>query len=411
VFKSALESLKIKISKDGEADAIGGYYSLHNLDNKTVTRSDARNAYYDTVKSRPNLKLIPQRQVTKLITKNVKGVPTVTAVEYAASANGPRTTVTVNVEAIMAAGALHTPQLLQLSGIGDSKLLSQYGIKTVVDLPAVGYNLQDHPQIVVVTQMNFPLSLNNLTTNATFAAESLALYKSKLTGPYSTSTGDLLLFIPAKNYTSAASSIASTASSTDSSTYLTADTPSTVKAGYAQQYAGLTSALTDQNTAFLETIFADGTIVLSLQHPFSRGSVKINSTDPFAPAILDAGLLRNPIDVKLLTEAVGFARKLYATPPMAALSPVELVPGTSTTTDAQLEAYIRANVATLYHPVGTCKMGKKSLGGVVDEEYLVYGTSNLRVVDASVFPELIATHTQQTVYALAEKAAYAIAGV
>lgn len=186
--------------------------------------------------------------------------------------------------------------------------------------------------------------------------------------------------------------------------------PACVAKGYAKQYASLNQKLTSKDAAFLEIIWADGVVVLGLQHPYSRGSVKASSSNIFDAPVADAGFLRNPLDVTLLREGVHFARKLVQAPGIAELAPVEVAPGTNVTSSADIDAFIKGSASTLYHPAGSCKMGPREEGGVVDGELKVYGVQGLRVVDASVMPILPASHTMTTVYAVAEKAADIIRG-
>jgi len=150
---------------------------------------------------------------------------------------------------------------------------------------------------------------------------------------------------------------------------------------------------------------------LGLQHPYSRGSVKAPSKSIFDAPIADAGFLRNPLDTILLREAVRFSRRLVAQPSIAELKPFEAVPGANVTSDADIDAYVKNSASTLWHPAGSCRLAKREIGGVVDGELKVYGIDGLRVVDASVFPMLPATHTMTTVYAIAERAADIIKGV
>lgn len=326
-------------------------------------------------------------------------------------------------EVIVAAGSLHTPQLLQISGIGDPALLASIEVPTVVDLPAVGQSLHDHVYVMVVnareclvpaaidTKLTFK-SVNTsltqtaeLTSNATFAAEARAQYETEKRGPLTSPTGDFLLFLPLLTYTNASASIHAAALASDAALSLPSDVPAEVASGYAASYSSLNAKLLANDSAFLEVIWADGVMFLGLQHPYSRGSVKAASSSVFDAPVADAGFLRNPLDTMLLREALRFSRRLIAQPSIAALNPFEAVPGTNVTSDADIDLYIKNSASTLWHPAGSCKMGKKDQGGVVDGDLKVYGIEGLRVVDASVLPMLPASHTMTTVYAVAEKAA------
>lgn len=247
------------------------------------------------------------------------------------------------------------------------------------------------------------LTSSDLTSDADVAADALAEYKANKTGPYTTPTGDFLLFLPLTNYTNATSSIVSTAGAQTAAEYLPADTPAEVVAGYEKQLSVLNDRLARTDSANLELIWDAGTVVLGLEHPYSRGSVRAASSSIFDAPVASPGYLSNPVDLQVLVEAVKFSRTLRNTQAIQTLQPVEILPGASVVSDADIETFVRANLGTLYHPAGSCKMGPKEEGGVVGTDLKVYGTSNLRVVDASVFPLLPASHTMTAVYAVAEK--------
>jgi choline dehydrogenase-like flavoprotein len=230
-------------------------------------------------------------------------------------------------------------------------------------------------------------------------------YTDSKTGPLTSPTAEFLLFLPLSTYSNATQAILSQAVAAGPSASLPKDVPAEVARGYAAQFAILNKKLQAQDSAVMEFIWADGVVVSALQHPFSRGQVKAASSNAFDAPIADSGYLRNEVDVALLREAVRFARKLVGTPDIASLNPFEAVPGANVTESADLDAYIRGALSTTYHPAGTCKLGARDLGGVVDNHLRVYGVQGLRVVDASVMPMLPASHTMTTVYAVAEKAA------
>ncbi|KAG8162402.1 hypothetical protein KVR01_008167 [Diaporthe batatas] len=416
----ATKELGIQIPKDqASGQPIGGYFCPHNIDLTKVTRSSAREAYYNTAETRTNLHIVTSQHVTKLITGAANttggyGAPTgvtVTGVEYAASADAPKATVSVKKEAIMAAGPFFTPQILQISGIGDSAHHQEIGVDTVIDLPAVGHNLEDHVLLATVAVVTTDeVTSSTLTSNATFAADAMAEYRAQGTGPYSSPTGDFLLFLPLNTYSNASAQIAADAASTDGTQFLPAGTPAEVVAGYKKQQAILAEKLTADDSAVLELIWDSGVLVIGLQHPFSRGSVKAASSSVFDEPVKSAGQLSHPADMKLLVEAVKYTRVVRNTAAVQKLQPFEVVPGANVTSDADIENFIRQNAATLFHPASSCKLGPREEGGVVGTDLKVYGAANLRIVDASVMPLLPASHTMTTVYAVAEKAADIIKG-
>lgn len=249
-----------------------------------------------------------------------------------------------------------------------------------------------------------------MTSNATFAAAAQKQYDESKSGPLTSPTAEFLLFLPASTYTNATRAILSQAVAAGPSASLPKGVPAEVARGYEAQFAALNKKLESQDSAMLEIIWADGVVVIGLQHPYSRGNVKAASSNVFDAPIADPGFFRNDVDVALLREAVHFARKFVATPAIASLNPFEAVPGANITASADIDDWLRGSASTLYHPAGTCKMGARELGGVVDQQLRVYGVQGLRVVDASVIPILPAAHTMTTVYAIAEKAADIIKG-
>ncbi|KAH7559038.1 hypothetical protein BM1_03975 [Bipolaris maydis] len=416
-------TLGIPINDQATGKAIGGYFCPHNIDRKTETRSSAEEAYYASAQKRPNFHLLASHQVTQILTEKINGMPKVTGVKFAASVGATSQQTKVKKEAILAAGALHTPQLLQVSGIGDPSHLASINISTVVNLPAVGHNLHDHVSVLVVNQRKKSISflenpktdditvnttiltLGAMQSNATLAAEIRKQYDDSRSGPLTTPSGDFLLFLPLSTYSNATKAILSQAISAGPSASLPKDVPTEVARGYQAQFAALNKKLEAKDSAFLELIWADGPLLVGLQHPYSRGHVKAASSSIFDAPIADAGFLRNQVDITLLREGLRFARKLYATPAIASLNPTEIVPGPSVSEDKDIDSWIRGAASTIYHPAGTCKMGPRDQGGVVDQHLHVYGVQGLRIVDASTIPMLPAAHTMTTVYSVAEKAA------
>jgi choline dehydrogenase-like flavoprotein len=263
-----------------------------------------------------------------------------------------------------------------------------------------------NPKLTTKTRtVNAPITINSLTTNATFAAEARAEYASTRRGPLSSPTGDFLLFLPVQTYTNTTTALSALAVAQNASVSLPLSAPPEVRKGYTATHASLAAKIAAPDAAFLEIIWADGAVVLGLQHPFSRGAVAARSASMFDAPAADAGFLRNPLDVALLREGVRFARRFVRADGLAELAAAEVMPGGDVVSDAGLEEWIRGAASTLYHPAGSCRMGRREEGGVVDKELRVYGVQGLRVVDASVMPVLPASHTMTTVYAVAERAA------
>lgn len=247
------------------------------------------------------------------------------------------------------------------------------------------------------------MTSDKLINDAAFQAEAKALYESKHTGPYAGTRFDFLTFMPLKKYSSKAELLYAQAAAQEASQFLEERTPAEVVAGYESQHKLLTDHLLSPFSANLEILWDDGKMLVAIQHPFSRGSVRAASASTFDPPIADPRMLHNPLDMAFMVDGVKFARRLAATKAISVLKPIEIIPGAAAQTDAELIEVIKMKATTFFHPVGTCKLGKRDEGGVVDGQLKVYGIDKLRVVDASVIPILPASHTMATVYAVAEK--------
>lgn len=187
--------------------------------------------------------------------------------------------------------------------------------------------------------------------------------------------------------------------------YLPEDTDPAVMAGYEAQAEHIVKMHKERSTAGQELMYTGGGTGLAsiLLHPLSRGSVQLNSTDPFDDPLVDPRYLSHPSDGQLLVETVKYNRKIMATEALQRTGATETFPGTQLTSDEAILEALKPIITTVWHPAGTCAMMPREIGGVVDSELKVYGVENLRVVDASIMPILPAAHMQGSVYAMAEK--------
>ena len=177
----------------------------------------------------------------------------------------------------------------------------------------------------------------------------------------------------------------------------------TIVAGYAAQKQSLVSRMGRDHVAAYEIINNNaGSLTVSVMHPFSRGTCYISSADPFQPPEIDPRWLTNPVDRQVLVEALRFNRLILAQPSMQELRPAQFVPPLNAD-EAAINRVIDNGIRTEFHPSGTLAMLPLEQGGVVDPHLIVYGTQNLRVVDASIFPLIPAAHLQAVVYGVAEK--------
>ncbi|RYO86799.1 hypothetical protein DL766_000161 [Monosporascus sp. MC13-8B] len=369
----------VEFPSDSGAGRAGVYWFPTFMDPKTVQRSYARTGHYENL-NRSNYDLITESKVKNIALD--EGAATGVVFQRTKLNVTTDFTIKADREVILAAGAIHSPQILQLSGIGPKKILDSAGIDTVVDMPGVGQNFQDHPVL-----------------------------SARITRPYSIAAGNVAAWLgmPAIS-PDRHEDIAAKLDAQDHAAQLPPDTDPTVIAGYEAQMKALAAAIRSPNTAFYSMSLSGSSVPGSgsvLLHSLSRGSVNVNTTDPYdAEPIVDYRALSNPVDTDILVEFIKFARRYHFNTSLAAYGPRETAPGPGVVEDDDIADYVRTTASpTLYHPSGTCAMLPKELGGVVDESLRVYGVGRLRVVDASIIPTLPGGNTCQTVYAIAEKAA------
>ncbi|KAI9798211.1 MAG: hypothetical protein M1825_005402 [Sarcosagium campestre] len=329
-----------------------------------------------------------------------------TGVEFAADGASPRQLVSALREVIFAAGSLHSAQLLQLSGVGPQDLLAKHDIPVNINLPGVGNNLQDHYLVgTFYPYNNVSDSPARLSTNETYNAEARAQYYATKQGPWTAGSPNGVAFPSLPDTTNTTSDILAAVDSQSPSQHLVDDLDPTLVAGFSAQKDRLVELLGQRNIGAWEIINNNiGSLTVSVMHPFSRGTCHINSANPFEPPIVDPRYGSNPVDLDILAAALLFNRRILATPPMQELQPAQFVPPIDADMDAIMQV-IKNGVRTEFHPSGTCAMLPRERGGVVDTSLRVYGTQNLRVVDAGIMPLIPAAHLQAPVYAVAERAA------
>ena len=373
-------------------------------------RSDARDAYYDGVKSRTNYHLLTDNTVSKIIFSGTKA----TGVQYLPTAGGSKLTATASKEVLIAAGGVHTPQILQLSGVGPKSVLTKLGITVVADLPGVGANFQDHPTFTIpyTFSNNDVPNTGTLDTNATYNSQQQALYNSKRQGAYVLPRGISVnsAMIPLCNLTTTANcqQIVSKAKGASPTAYLPVGTDSTVAAGYqAQRTALLNEIGSYSHPSALITWGTGNAVSMFLMAPLSRGTITINSTDANANPVIDWNSMVDPTDFDVMAEAFLKNRAIMTSPAMKPLGATEAAPFDGSVTDrAKIKAAL-AQVATpsQAHQCCTAAMMPQNKGGVVDPNMKVYGFDNLRVIDISVYSTIPAAPPQAIVYGAAEKIA------
>jgi choline dehydrogenase len=345
------------------------------MNQKRGRRWSATNAFLRPVLHRKNLTVLTDAQVMKL---RMNG-RTAEGVEFVHA--GQAQFVQARRETILAAGAIGSPQLLQLSGIGPAEHLQRLGIPVVHELKGVGENLQDHLQIRLQYKVKNVRTLNGIANSWMGKAAMAAEYFLLRTGP---------LTMPPSQAGAFAKSDAS---------------QPTPNIEWHVQPLSL-----DKFGDPLHSFPAITPSVCNLR-PSSRGWVRIKSADPAAYPEIRLNYLSTPEDRKVAIDAMRFTRRIMAARALAKYQPEEYRPGAAIANDDALVKAAGELGTTIFHPVGTCRMGRDPMGvdaAVVDDELRVHGVGRLRVIDASVFPRITSGNTNAPTYVIAEKGARAI---
>ena len=337
-------------------------------------RSSSATAFLTPALSRPNLTVISGAHTSRVLFEGQRTV----GVEWIE--NGKVRQAIAKREVILSAGALQTPQILQLSGIGSEKLLAAHGIPLKVDAPEVGQNLQDHYQMRVIVRLREKVSLNDQVRNPVKLTLMGLQWLLKASGPLTVGAGQ-------------------------------------VGGGACTRYAengrpdvqfNVMPLSVDRPCAPLHS-YSGFTASVWQCHPKSRGNVRIKSIDPFEQPHIDPNYFGEDADRKVIVEGVKILRKIYSQPSYRDLWDTEVIPGEDVQTDEQIWDYVRHNGGTVFHCVGTCRMGSDA-GAVVDPDLRVRGVENLRVIDASVMPQITSANTNAPTLMIAEKGAASILG-
>ncbi|KAI8649699.1 GMC-OxRdtase-N domain-containing protein [Fusarium keratoplasticum] len=377
------------------------------VDARSRTRSSARINHYERVKaSRENYHILAENTAARVLFDDKKAI----GVEYLPTNGGDTLTVYASKEVILAAGAIHTTQVLQLSGIGPRKLLDDLGIRIISELPGVGANFQDHPSLSIPYNFanNVVPNAGTLETNATYDAEQRDLYITAKEGAYTIVRGlsTTLANPPLRNTTSDWKAIVSSARVTDPTTHLPSDTHHSVKEGYRAQRKLILSQLEGPDVPVGLIHWTTGnSATITFLKPLSRGTITINSTNPLAQPLVDFRTATDPVDLDLFIALFGKNREIMATPDMQVLGPREAAPfGENVTSTEQLKDIFAARMGvTGGHECCTAAMMPRDMGGVVDPRMKVYGVRGLRVVDTSFWPMLLTAPPLATTYAVGEK--------
>lgn len=367
-FVNSATKLDIPYNADFNSDVQEGV-GRYQVTQKNGERCSAATGYLpEAVRQRDNLTILTDAQVHKILIKDKHCC----GVKYVAKGNAH--TVFANKEVLLCAGAINSPQMLMLSGIGNKQHLAEHGIACVHHLPGVGQNLQDHPDYVSTFRSNtstlFGLSLKGLTHLASQAILYIKCRKGLLTSNFAETGG----FIK---------------------TSTSLDRPDI-------QFHFVIARVKDHARHWRHALQHGFTIHTCVLRPKSVGAITLVSSDPTQPPNIDPNFLGHPDDLQTLKKGVKIASLIAASAPLS-----DYIESTDhkehLMSDDELASHLRNTVDTVYHPIGTCKMGTDAMS-VVDPELNVHGVTGLRVVDASIFPNLVGGNTNAPTIMVAERA-------
>ena len=360
-FVAAGVSLGLKHNPDINGRSQSGI-SLTQVFQKNGRRWSVADGYLKPAMKRPNLTVQTFAHTTRILFEGKRA----TGVEYVQ--DGRSHTVQAKREILLSGGAINSPQLLMLSGVGPATHLQQMGIEVVHDLPGVGQNLQDHAAVGVTYYCRQPVTLESAEKMSNIL--SYLLFKK---GPLTSNAGEALAFIRTKP-----------------------DLPRP-----------------DVELIFLPVFFMYHTmknpeghgfsIGSVLLRPLSRGCIQLKSRDPLAAPHIQPNTFSHQADLEPIIAGIKFSRQMVQAQAFDPYRGEEVWPGAGRQSDEAITDHICENFQTTYHPVGTCKMGQDELA-VVDAELRVHGLDGLRVVDASIMPTIPGSHTQMPTVMIAEKA-------
>jgi choline dehydrogenase-like flavoprotein len=407
-----------------EGEKVGNFACGLAIDAETKTRGYAASAYYTPeVAKRPNLEVLTEAFVEKILTKNADGYVVATGVRVCTN-DGAHHDIVAKKEVVLSAGTIQSPLILELSGIGQKELLEKHGIPVVLDSPGVGENLQDHAISAPCFEIADDQFSADIMRDPNIVRAVMQQYMSTKTGPL-VGIPVSVAMLPLVDSNGRLSS--------DDITRLTqqyaddVDLPLWQKKQYEQLYKqilgpkeatgyammlplqlNMSSGRTEMKDLLAPTNPKNYITIMAVNnHPFSRGICHIRSSHPHDKPILDPRYLSHPLDLEILARYTQYLETIIKTEPFASLlKPSGRLPeGKEATSLAAAKEIVKERLLTTFHPTGTCAMMPREIDGVVDSRLKVHGTKNLRVVDASVFPMETLGNIQATVYAVAEKAA------
>ncbi len=368
VFVEAGKQAGMRENRDfngADQEGVGIYQVTH----KNGERWSAAKGYLTPNLSRPNLQVFTGAHTTRILLEKKRAV----GVEF--QHQGVLKQLKASREVLLCAGALMSPQLLMLSGIGPHKHLVENGIATVHDLPGVGENLHDHPDVVLVANAPRLTDLIGISpTGLAHVVKGMLEWRRQRTGILTTNFAEAGGFIK---------------SAPD-------------EAIPDLQLHFVIAKILDHGR---KTVLGHGySCHVCLLRPKSRGTLRLASKDPLAMPLIDPNFLADRDDMDRMMRAVRITQRIMAQPALSGIGARESARSASARTDHELEHFIRDHADTVYHPVGSCRMGSGALD-VVDAQLRVHGLQALRVVDASIMPSVVGGNTNAPTIMIAEKAA------
>jgi len=342
-------------------------FGRYQLTQKKGRRWSSADAFLHPATSRSNLQVITEAHVERVTTEGGRA----TGVVY--SRKGQAQTVTASKEVVLSGGAINSPQLLMLSGIGPADHLKERGVDVILDLPGVGQNLHDHPVVPLMWRCTQNVSLDTADKLPRVLAQ-LPNYLLRKRGPFTSNVGEAGGFLKTRD-----------------------DLPAP---DLQYHFAPCFFVNHGRDNPPKGNAF---TVAPTLVAPFSRGAVTLASADPHAKPLIDPHHLEDPRDLAVLVHGYHLAVKLVRSEAMKPFAGEAYDPDQDLTDDSAIEEHLKSKLEAIYHPVGTCKMGTDPMA-VVDPELKVRGIGGLRVVDASVMPSISRGNTNAPTIMIAEKA-------
>lgn len=336
-------------------------------------RWSVREGYLRPAMSRSNLEVRLRSQVRRVVVQNRR----VTGLEYLEQ--GVLRRANARFEVIVCAGTVHSPQLLELSGIGNASVMSQAGIETVHHLPAVGENLRDHLHARLMLRAKGVRTLNDIMPNTLLKLSMGIRYVVRRDGLMSAPGATAHAFVSRE--------------------------AQSIQPEIKLQLHHLSSGNERDPTKLVLDDFPGFSIGIVQQQPASRGSIHIASANPLESPVIRTRHLSEPEDVEAYIFGLRMARKVIQQPALSSIVVEEARPGPSVVSDQEIEQYLRSSVFSSYHPTGTCSMGPDSAHSVVDNRLRVHGLDGLRVADASIMPTIPSANTNAASIMIGEKAA------